>query len=86
MTSALPTSYGIYEAKTHFASLIERVFAGESLTITKHGVPVARLVPLGAPVRTPEQVAEMVTAVDAFRAKYGTRDVDIRSLIGRDDH
>lgn len=36
---------GVYEAKTHLARLLERVRQGESLTITRHGVPVARLVP-----------------------------------------
>ncbi|MFH0341143.1 MAG: type II toxin-antitoxin system Phd/YefM family antitoxin [Chromatiales bacterium] len=36
---------GIYEAKTHFPKLIERVQQGERITITKHGKPVADLVP-----------------------------------------
>jgi prevent-host-death family protein len=37
---------GAYEAKTHFSELLERVAAGEELTITRHGTPVARLVPV----------------------------------------
>jgi prevent-host-death family protein len=37
---------GSYEAKTHLPQLLERVAKGETITITKHGVPVARLVPL----------------------------------------
>jgi len=37
---------GAYEAKTHLPSLLDRVARGESLTITRHGKPVARLVPL----------------------------------------
>lgn len=36
---------GAYEAKTRFAQLLERVAAGEEITITRHGHPVARLVP-----------------------------------------
>ena len=36
---------GAYEAKTHFSELLERVAAGEQITITRHGAPVARLVP-----------------------------------------
>lgn len=31
------------EAKTHLSVLIERVNAGEEITITKHGKPVAKL-------------------------------------------
>lgn len=37
---------GIYEAKTHLPKLIERVQGGERITITKHGKPVAELIPL----------------------------------------
>ena len=37
---------GAYEAKTHLPRLLERVARGESLTITRHGRPVARLVPV----------------------------------------
>lgn len=37
---------GAYEAKTHLPRLLERVVRGESLTITRHGRPVARLVPV----------------------------------------
>jgi prevent-host-death family protein len=37
---------GAYEAKTHLSALLERVAAGEELTITRHGTPVARLVPV----------------------------------------
>ena len=33
----------IHEAKTHFSKLIERVLAGEDITIARAGKPVARL-------------------------------------------
>lgn len=39
-------SVGAYQAKTHLPKLLERVRQGESVTITKHGCPVARLVPV----------------------------------------
>jgi prevent-host-death family protein len=39
-------SVGTYYAKTHFSELLEKVEAGEEITITRHGTPVARLVPL----------------------------------------
>jgi len=39
-------SIGAYEARTHLAQLLDRVARGESLTITRHGKPVARLVPV----------------------------------------
>lgn len=34
-----------YEAKKEFAELLEAAAEGETITITKHGVPVAMLVP-----------------------------------------
>lgn len=37
---------GVYEAKTHLTALLDRVEHGEQFTITKHGRPIARLVPL----------------------------------------
>ena len=38
---------GAYAAKAHFSELLERVAGGETVTITKHGTPVAQLVPVG---------------------------------------
>lgn len=38
-------SVGAYEAKTHLPRLLEEVAAGKSVVITRHGVPVAKLVP-----------------------------------------
>lgn len=37
---------GAYEAKTHLPELLNRVARGEHLTITRHGKPVARLIPV----------------------------------------
>jgi prevent-host-death family protein len=36
---------GAYEAKTHLPALLDRVAKGERITITRHGVPVAMIVP-----------------------------------------
>ncbi len=36
---------GAFEAKTHFARLLDRVEHGETITITRHGRAIARLVP-----------------------------------------
>lgn len=37
---------GAFEAKTHLSRLLDRVAAGERLTITRRGRPVAMLVPV----------------------------------------
>jgi prevent-host-death family protein len=38
---------GAFEAKTHFSALLEEIEQGNEITITKHGRPVAKLVPMG---------------------------------------
>ena len=38
-------SIGASEAKTHLAKLLDQVARGESVTIVRHGKPVALLVP-----------------------------------------
>ena len=48
---------GAYEAKTHLSDLLERVQAGEEITITRHGAPVAKLVPVKKEVKPEERVA-----------------------------
>jgi prevent-host-death family protein len=40
------TTVNIHEAKTHLSRLLERVQAGEEITIAKAGRPIARLTPI----------------------------------------
>jgi prevent-host-death family protein len=40
---------GTLEARNSFSSLLELVEGGEEITITRHGKPVARMVPVPAP-------------------------------------
>lgn len=47
MTSGSGTAtVNMHEAKTHLSRLVQRVEAGEEVTISRAGTPVARLVPL----------------------------------------
>ena len=39
------TAVGVFEAKSHLSDLLLRVERGEEITLTRHGKPVARLVP-----------------------------------------
>jgi prevent-host-death family protein len=48
---------GAYEAKTHLSELLEKVEAGEEITITRHGMPVARLVPAKKQASAEERLA-----------------------------
>ena len=71
---------GAYEAKTHLPRLLDEVAGGETITITKHGVPVAKLVPPdGAPRR---DVGEVIEALREFRKGIKPLDgITIRELI-----
>ena len=48
---------GAYEAKTQLSELLEKVEAGEEITITKHGTPIAKLVPVRKETSQQERVA-----------------------------
>jgi prevent-host-death family protein len=54
---------GAFEAKTHLSALLERVAHGESFTISRHGKPVALLVPI-----EPDDLASRRAAVGRLKA------------------
>ena len=60
---------GAYEAKTHLPRLLERVARGETLTITRHGRPVARLVPVETDDR--ERAAQATRRIEERRKRLG---------------
>ena len=51
---------GAYDAKTRLPQLLDRVARGESLTITRHGKPVARLVPVATDRAQARQAAQRI--------------------------
>jgi prevent-host-death family protein len=74
-------SVGLFEAKKHLPQLLERVVNGEEFTITKHGKPVARLVPVS--VTTPKPgVPQVIKELKAFSKGNTLGDgVTVRDLI-----
>jgi len=76
--SEMAMEVGAYEAKTHLPALLERVARGERITITKHGRPIARLVPIE---RTgPDRRRETIERLKRFREGH-TLDVPVKQLI-----
>ncbi len=59
------------EAKTHFARLLERVAKGERIVITRHGTPVARLVPFAKP--DGERARRAISRLKASASRKGRR-------------
>jgi prevent-host-death family protein len=74
------TSVGAYEAKTHLPELLKRVESGERITITRHGHPVAELVPPGAAAQ--RDVREVIKEIKELRkGNVLGDDLTIRQLI-----
>jgi len=71
-------SVGAFEAKTHLAALLDAVSAGEQITITRHGHPVARLVPHFA--QTSGSVAETIARLRQFNQGQSLGDISIAEL------
>ncbi len=57
------------EAKAHLASLLDEVERGETLIITRHGKPIARIVPEAA--HRQEEVGKAMEDIKALRLRIG---------------
>lgn len=71
------STVGVFEAKTHLSDLLERVAAGEEITITRRGQAIARLVPAGD--RRPEDIRRTIDALRAL-AQQQRLDEDWKTL------
>jgi prevent-host-death family protein len=72
-------SVGAYEAKTHLPALLARVERGETLTITRHGRPIAELRPIRESAGL--TVDDAVAGLRAFRAGRSLGGLSVRDLI-----
>ncbi len=72
-------SVGTHEAKTHLSKLLELVGKGETITITRHGSPVALLVP--AEKTAEMSAAEAVAELKEMRKNCKLGGLPLRSMI-----
>ena len=70
---------GSYEAKTHLSRLLAMVAKGECVTITKHGVPVARLVPANSGAK--REPAQVIEELREFRSGRKLGKLSLRKMI-----
>ena len=70
------------EAKTHFLKILDDVERGETIVITRHGKPVARITPQTAIDR--ERVQRATEGMRALRAKIGRMSLE-EILSARDE-
>ena len=71
---------GTFEAKTHLSELLDRVGKGETITITRHGIPAAMLVPIG---RTGKKLThkEIVEGMRALRKRIKPDRMSVREMV-----
>jgi len=70
---------GSYEAKTHLPSLLNRVAKGERIVITKHGSPIAMLVPFTAPASLETKV--IIDQIREFRKNLKLDGLSLKAMI-----
>ena len=68
------------DAKTHLPQLLDDVEAGETIVITRHGRPIARLVPDEA-----QRNADAAAAVEAIRALRKGGKVTVEEILSMRD-
>ena len=78
MAAAQGRSVGAFEAKTHLAALLDAVSAGERITITRHGKPVARLVP--ASDSPPADIGRTINALKQLSQGQRLAGVSVQAL------
>jgi prevent-host-death family protein len=57
------------DAKTHLPQLLDEVEKGEIIIITRHGRPIARIIPEA--LRRQEEIAKAIESIKALRQRTG---------------
>ncbi len=74
---------GAYEAKTHLPKLLERIQKGERFTITKHGHPVAELIPVTR--KDPEAVRQTINGIRSYRDVLRQQGITTQRLLKKNE-
>ena len=69
-----------FEAKTHLAALLDRVAKGEKITITRHGIPTAVLVPV-AETEARLSHKEIVDGMRELRKRVKPGKMSVREMV-----
>lgn len=84
-----PKYVGVHEAKTHLSDLLRRIEAGEIITITRRGAPIAELRPPSAkdarPVGTLKQSWDLPSPEEIDRL-FLNPDEDVARAFYGDDY
>jgi prevent-host-death family protein len=80
---AIRTSFGVADVKARFSELLDRVERGETITVSKHGRTVAKLVPAPQERSADQRKAGLHKYLEGVRRRGQTlgKDLSIRQLI-----
>lgn len=67
-----------FQAKTHFSALLDQVENGDQIIITKHGHPVAKLVPISE--SNPARIRNAIMRLQEFSAGNKLSGLDWKEL------
>ena len=70
---------GAFEAKTHLPRLLRRVQTGERFVITRHGQPIAELVPFRP--TDPDKVQAAIDDLKVFQRTHSLGGLSVRDMI-----
>jgi prevent-host-death family protein len=70
---------GAFEAKTHLSALLDQVEKGAQIVITKHGHPIAKIVPIGKGDRV--KIHQAVERLKVFGKKNKLAGIDWKDLV-----
>ena len=73
------SSVNLAVAKAHLSELISRVEAGEEVVITRHGRPVARVIP-ATPVKQPVPLERLAALRKSLPPRKGSSAVELRKM------
>lgn len=73
------TEIGAFDAKTHLPKLLEQVRQGASFVITRHGNPVAELIPVRQ--SDPHRVREAIAGLERFQKEHSLNGLSVRDMI-----
>jgi prevent-host-death family protein len=71
---------GAFEAKTKLSSLLDRVEQGEEVTITRHGKPVARLIPAETDEEKQKRRMRAVAGLKSLREEFKGRGITVDEI------
>ena len=72
----------IYDAKTHFTELIDKLETEEEIIIARRGTPVAKLVPFDHAVKRPIGTAKGIFSVPVTSEEFDKGNDEIAEMFG----